>query len=323
MNAGGRASMSGPGASTQKGLKPLGSLAVLQAVKTLLTWALALACATEAARLSWALYPRPPLAPLEPVAPASFADAAQRPDLANLRQAGLFGDPRQEVAESPRQEPPKAPSEPEVVTRLPVRLLGVIKGESGDFSVAVLEERGRQRAYRVGDFLHLDEGARVLVIESDRVVLDVNGQRQYVELEQAGAEIGNQGVTREPTAAPARGDTSVLPERIDLGRPELRARLGNVRRKLVDDPLSFGRYIQLRPYAEEGRLQGYRLQPGRDGRLFQQLGLRAGDVVTQVGGLAVTDPDNLGRLLEMVKQQSRISIGIRRDGSLQEIDVEL
>jgi len=96
-------------------------------------------------------------------------------DLKAIQQAELFGS----LAEEPAQKALAT----QVKSRLDVKLLGVVKGSQENASVAILAEAGRQRAYAVGDRLSVNNSARLAEILADRVVLDMSGQQQYVELE--------------------------------------------------------------------------------------------------------------------------------------------
>ncbi len=96
-------------------------------------------------------------------------------DLEAIQQAELFG--------SLAREPAQKAIATQVKSRLDVKLLGVVKSSQGNASVAILTEAGRQRAYAVGDRLSVNNSARLAAILADRVVLEMSGQQQYVELE--------------------------------------------------------------------------------------------------------------------------------------------
>lgn len=112
-------------------------------------------------------------APVKPRAAAP--DDTPTLDLEAIQQAELFG--------SLAQEPAQKVIATQVKSRLDVKLLGVVKSSQGNASVAILAEAGRQRAYAVGDRLSVNNSARLAAILADRVVLEMSGQQQYVELE--------------------------------------------------------------------------------------------------------------------------------------------
>lgn len=103
---------------------------------------------------------------------------AKRIDLDAIRQARLFGAAGTQAAQT---EPKPAASQRR--SRLDIRLLGVVKAQQGTDSVAILAESGRQRAYTTGERLKGNSGAELVEITANRILLDVSGERQFIELE--------------------------------------------------------------------------------------------------------------------------------------------
>jgi len=112
-------------------------------------------------------------------------------DLKAIQQAELFGS----LAPAPVQKPLVAL----LKSRLDVKLLGIAKSAQGNASVAILDEAGRQRAYAVGERLSANGSARLAEILAERVVLEVSGQRQYVELEKPA--MSEAGISIVPTTS--------------------------------------------------------------------------------------------------------------------------
>ncbi|GAB3375834.1 type II secretion system protein GspC [Azotobacter armeniacus] len=231
-------------------------------------------------------------------------------DFKAIQQAELFGS----LEEGPAQKTLPA----KVKSRLDVKLLGLVKASQGSTSVAILTEAGRQRAYAVGDRLSGNGNAVLIEILADQVVLEVSGQLQYVELEKPAINDAKISIV-----ATAPIQTSRLPQRIDLRQPDIHAVVGDAHRQLASDPLAFERYIQLQPYVEHGRLQGYWLSPGRDADLFDQVGLRNGDLLIHVDGIDITDSPNLSHLVKLVQAEERIRVGVRRGEQTQDIEINL
>jgi len=250
------------------------------------------------------------LVPESAAAPRESAPGDEsRVNVAAIQQAQLFGARDKATV-------PAAPAQ--VKSRLNVRLLGIVKGSEGSASVAILAESGRQRAYVVGDRLSVNPGARLIEILADLVVLDVSGQRQHVELEGSGLKDANISIV--PSAPPR---TAVLPRSIDLRQPHIHARVGNLQQGLAADSHAYERVIRLRPHVEQGRLLGYRLQPGRDADLFELLGLHDGDLLVDVEGIDLGEPPDLPRLMQLMQSEKPIRVSVRRDGQTRDIEIHL
>jgi len=119
-------------------------------------------------------------------------------NLKAIQQAELFGP----LAEEPAQKALAT----QVKSRLDIKLLGVVRGSQGNASVAILAEAGQQRAYAVDDRLSVNNAARLTEILADRVMLEVSGQQQYVELEKPAMNDARISVV---TTAPSQASRSL------------------------------------------------------------------------------------------------------------------
>ena len=88
-------------------------------------------------------------------------------------------------------------------------------------------------------------------------------------------------------------------------------------------PASFADFISIAPKTEDGQLIGYQVSPGKDPALFQSAGLQAGDVITQINGLDLTDLQQSQEALSELRNAENIELTIIRDNSLTTIYLEL
>lgn len=297
---------------------------VHQGLPRLVSTLLLVLLAASAAELSWQLA-EPPVIKTLP-APAGqlvmpAPESASRVDLDRLSNANLFGQKAVQVKQAVKAAP--VVRQEQVQTRLAVKLVGVLWSADSDHSQAFLVHGGEQRVYGVGDALDMPQKVTVTAIEADRVVLDVSGRSEYVLLDQAALKqnAGSVSRTRPPGSVTRTGNQP--PEQVDFNAPNLRQIVGNYKQTLLQNPLSFGRYIQLRPYSQNGQTAGYQLQPGRDQRLFRSLGLRAGDVVTHVNGMDLTSSANIAELMNLLRRGGQASIGLLREGVIHDVKILL
>ncbi len=73
----------------------------------------------------------------------------------------------------------------------------------------------------------------------------------------------------------------------------------------------------------EGRLTGYRLSPNEERQLFNRLGLRSGDIVTEVNGISVADSARIGELFSELSTAQRLSVVLQRRGRPTTISINL
>ncbi|HSA46543.1 MAG TPA: hypothetical protein P5552_08575, partial [Candidatus Competibacteraceae bacterium] len=69
------------------------------------------------------------------------------------------------------------------------------------------------------------------------------------------------------------------------------------------------------PYVQNGQFMGFRLRPGRDRSLFQQLGLNGGDVLTEINGTRLSSPAQGLAILQELMSASRIDVRVLRNGA--------
>ncbi|PPE72902.1 type II secretion system protein GspC [Solimonas fluminis] len=263
---------------------------------------LALIAATLA-RLAWTLLPVPEEgrwrpAPTAPVQPA--AQAAPGPfNVERLVGASLFGSYQAVPGSADLNNAPE--------TRLNLTLLGILADRGEQASRALISDgSGEEKPYAVGD--DIARGVTLEAIFPDRVILMRNGKAETLRLnkDQPGSSVA--------ATAPAG------PASMDSGTA---ATLAAARDQILQDPSRASEYIRVQPASVNGQLRGYRVYPGRERGLFNDVGLRPGDVVTAVNGIEL---DNAQKALQMLNDLSRASnfaLTVDRGGQAQTVNVTL
>lgn len=244
---------------------------------------------------------------------ASLNSAAVQPsrpayDLAALMAVPLFGEAAKAVANAPLA------SEAVKRTNLRINLLGVVVG--GERGVAILKHDGKEYAYKVGDKLDVREDITLIVVASDYAIIARVGGNEKIELDRPARE----GLGINEIKVLSRSNTASTT--VDLNDPSIRRLIGDPKQTLNTNPLRLTRYISAEPTVEGGKTIGFTVQPGRDKRLFGQLGLQPGDVVVsinsqRVGEAAVSD------LLNSVNNSQSVEVEILRNGLQQTIRLNL
>lgn len=254
---------------------------------------LVVALAHQLADLTLRLLPlSDPLATPVTVSDSETANPSGHPDYARIAEWQLFGPPE---AAAPAPTPVQAPE-----TRLNLRLAGII--HRGNIPLALIAEGNRPEAvYRVGERVG---GARIERILPDRVLLARDAGLEALSLPReniAGARDDN---TARVAATTPSGAVDATP----IAR-RLRQALGD------GNPQALQELAFAAPYIEDGRFIGLQLRPGRDRQLLGSLGLRAGDVLTELNGVRLTDPAQGLRLMQELLQSGQVDATIRRGDS--------
>ena len=250
-----------------------------------------------AALLTWQLLPGPTPRPdttIPSTAPAAAGDAGDSADVASLH---LFGEaPAAAEPTAAQAEPADAPD-----TRLNLRLTGVFATGNGDGIAIIVVGNAEEAVFGVGE--RVAGQAQIDGIYADRVILERNGSLETLRL----SEQGLNGEAIDGDSARRDGGNR------EIQRIARRAR--ELRQRLVRNPLELARMVRFQPYRRDGELIGYRIQPrSADAQLLADLGLRPTDVITEVNGLSLRDPNQAQQALERMRTARTISVTWLRDG---------
>jgi general secretion pathway protein C len=210
-------------------------------------------------------------------------------DLVAITNAHLFG-----AAPPPKQDGANAPQ-----TSIPLVLTGTIAGNDPQNGLAILGQTAQTaKVYAVGD--NVPGGAKLHSVYSDRVVIDRGGQLESLALPRQ----LNAGNAPPPSAAALQGETSSI-ERM--------------RRMISEQPGLLADVMRPQPVMDHGRMNGFRVYPGRDRMAFMRLGLRPGDQVTAINGTPLDDRDRGEQILHTLGSSSEAHVTVIRNGQQQDL----
>ncbi|MBD3620411.1 MAG: type II secretion system protein GspC [Chromatiales bacterium] len=248
--------------------------------------------------LTWQLVtPHPPIEVVMPApTPAETSRVQAQNPAIPLALKHLFG-----TAEVLGDTPADAPE-----TRLDLKLVGVFA--TGDASALAIIIPGQRQAtlYGVGDTL--PGNATLRSVYPDRVILERNGQLETLKLplETLDSALGIGG----PNAAEMTQDNVAI-------------QLQRYRNDALRNPARLAESIAADPVMDGDRMIGYRLTPRQPLPLFEQAGLRPGDVVTEVNGIALNRPEAGVTVLRQLATASVLNVTVLRDGSIQTIQASI
>lgn len=263
------------------------------------------------ARLTWRLHEA--LTWTVPPAPLAAADLAppRQVDVDELVAAELFGSAS--VAETVDSET-EAPD-----STAALKLLGVFASDNAKNASAIIgEASGGQSVVFVGEAVPGGYGTLKEVFR-DRVVIDRGGRLETLRMEDLTAQLGDLSGGAEAKPAEAAAPRT-LDKRKDA---QLTQTLADMRGKLRDNPTALADVIAIEPQYDKasGQLQGYRIGPGKDRKLFGRFGLQRNDVVTAINGVNLDDPTRALSLLDELNDAKELTLDLQRGG--QPVTVQL
>ncbi|MFW2373967.1 MAG: type II secretion system protein GspC, partial [Gammaproteobacteria bacterium] len=186
-------------------------------------------------------------------------------------------------------------------TRLNLVLKGLLAATPMENASAIiaLGKGGKEDSFSIGDQV---SSATVKEIYEDRVILENSGRFETLTLPKEFADIGPGARTFGRQSTTNLTDT---PGGV----------LGEIRSKILKNPTSFGDYAIPIPYNENGKLIGYRLQPQGDRALFDKVGLAPSDVIVELNGIKLNNPNRSLKALRKLQNAKSMDITVLRNGA--------
>ena len=216
------------------------------------------------------------------------------------------------------QEPAATPAFDEnaepVKSGLRVKLLGTLVASDNLWSVASVMDMNTQRTttVMVGDRI---QGAAVLVIERERVIILNNGRREFID-GQPGDGAGSYTpppIAAGPPVQPPPGNglgngiRAVSENDYEVPRTEIDRTLAN-----LNDVAMQARIV---PAFKDGQAQGFKLFSIRPDSIYSKIGVQNGDVIKRINGFELNSPEKALEVYAKLKEASRIEIELERNGS--------
>jgi general secretion pathway protein C len=216
----------------------------------------------------------------------------------------LFGEVAPEAAPVKTVVPVDAPD-----TRLKLSLHGTFSSDDAELARAIIaDERRNEEMYAVGDIL--PGNAELSEIQADKVILLRGGRYEILRL------------PRDTITGDAGG---AIISANDASRVETTSeRLRTLRQSLRQNPKSlFGLVRTIPKKDDQGKMIGYILQPGREPELFDQMGLKPGDVVTRINDVNLNNLASGMQALRSVQSGDTVSMTVLRGDQTEDLTFRL
>jgi general secretion pathway protein C len=260
-----------------------------------ITMALVVAIAWQLARIIWMLMPGSStgdliIAPPVQISRAASAGAASA-DVQNIANAHIFGEASAEAVVVVPQESHENLAE----TRLSLELKGTMASPDEATSIAIIADTSKEeKIYSINDTVA--PGATLHAVYADRVVLNRAGNLEVLRLPKEFP----QGTVRTRRSATTVSRAASNPQSIQNVVSKNVTKLADV--------------IRPTPYYVSGQMQGYRVYPGRDRKQFAALGLRPGDLIKDIDGAALTNPQQATQIFQSLGEKQQVSVTVERNG---------
>ncbi len=279
----------------------LNNPAVLQQINqrlaAIVSLLLIVACAYLLVEITWMFFPQgqdQELSVHQKSQPVINKQAKQN-NFRKLTAANIFGVSEKAIV----QKQSKAPE-----TKLNLTLKGVLAAIPMELASAIIAQgkSGKEEIYSVGD--RMPGGVLIKEIHPEYVVLERNGRLETLKLQKIS------GVANLQSSAKSYSSRGNLSSSKSPG-----AALNEIRSNILKNPTSFADYALPVVVKEKGKQIGYRLQPQKKGELLAELGIQSTDVITQINGVKLDQPQNGIKALRNLSTAKNLNIVVRRNGT--------
>lgn len=253
---------------------------------------LIIACSYILSQITWSLIPGEDNQTTSP----NRLIAQNKPQTQNYRHisdAHLFGNFLQSSAPVVKADAPD--------TRLNLTLKGVLAATPMEFAAAIISmgKNGKEDVYSVGDKV---SSASVIEIHPDRVILERGGKMETLRMPK---DFTDNLIKSTRASRTNRSSNALTPG----------AMLSDIRKQILKNPTSFGKFAIPVPYKENGKLRGYRLQPQGDSALFEAVGLSPNDVLIAINGVELNNPAKGLKALRSLQKAKQVDLTVLRNGA--------
>ncbi|MFC3122641.1 type II secretion system protein GspC [Agaribacter flavus] len=271
-----------------------------------------------AAKLTWALLPVDNASEIasQPAPTNNAPNIGSQPSKTNLQKLlslNLFGDP----SSIPKEEVQQVTEAPE--TKLNLVLSGVVASSNPEEGVAVIAYRNTQQTYGIGDKI---EGTNVTLVEifSDRVIIKNRLTRETLMMEGVDFDEANRQRSRQATNTDNQENANVGPQ---PAREVSRQEAEEIRQQVFQNPDSFADFIRLTPERNELGIIGYKVAPGKRPAFFNSVGLKNGDVLTELNGRDLSNPQQALEALSILREAEELDLVLLRGGEPISLSIEI
>ena len=264
---------------------------------------LAALIAWSLAGLVWSLFPSRPDSPIAGALNTQTSSTGpisrSTTDVSPTINAHLFGVATEEPEETVAVELDTSQIRD---TDEPLTLRGTLAADSETDAIAIIAEGREENVFRLKETIK--RGVTLHAVQKTQVILNVNGSLEALRLPEESSPAAR---------APAR----------TARQTRRAANMPSVSQVLPQNATSFTQIISPRPYYVGGQQRGYRVYPGKDRRQFTKLGLRPGDIVTEINGTPLTNPTQGAQIFNSLGDAQSVSVTLERNGKPQTLTLDV
>jgi general secretion pathway protein C len=218
-----------------------------------------------------------------------------------------------------------------VLSDLNIKLMGAMVAKRSEHSMALLRDDGSSETLVSGVGDYIADGAELIEIRRDRVIIRRNGRLEYIRMDKS---IGG-----DPSATPVSTATraTARPTK-SKSRPSKLKKAGESVKKVnenefeversaieeqLNDKQALARQGRVVPNYKNGKRDGLKLVGISPNSVYSQLGIQSGDVIQSVNGKKITTSQQAMELFDKMRSENKVSIEVERRGQKRRMEYKI
>lgn len=235
-----------------------------------------------------------------------------------------------------------------VQSDLTLKLTGVMVSNKPRWSTAILTDEASKQGYFVRPGDSVLGQATLLEVRRDRVILDRNGRLEYIRLvdsiagnPSAASQTFSSGLPSNIAPSPSSLPSTAEPisaEKLQQETEQAQNAPGNgvqridnnaysVDRKSMnaklEDRASLAKGATIVPNYKAGKKSGLKLVNIQGGSVYEQLGMKSGDVLMSVNGQDIRSQTHAMELMDRFREADSVTIAVERNGKQEKIKYDI
>ncbi len=192
-------------------------------------------------------------------------------------------------------------------TTLNLKLLGVLAGGK-EYGYAIISSGANKiKHYALG--ADVPGGATLHAVYPDRVILERDIRMETLRLPKA----QDAGLSKSAAKTATKNSSPPQPSTNSNNFESL----GQFRQEIMKNPVRLTEFINATPEQNEetGEFLGYKLTPSTNPEMFYELGLQPGDVVININGIPLDQPNKGPEAMNTLASASDVTLVVMREGT--------
>lgn len=202
-------------------------------------------------------------------------------------------------------------------TKLNVFLVGIINKRESPIAIIKLSPNAVDKIYKIGD--KINSKTKIKDIANTFVIIDHNGKDEKLELKYKVNENFKHKTKNHNSNIQNLEEQAVKPKLKYNDKRKLRSYLAGVK----TNPASALAIVRVEPNFISGLLEGFKIYPAKEAKLFNEIGFKAGDTIMQINDIKL---DNLSQAFKVgreLSEQKTFNFVIMRGGVQQYIYLDI